>query len=157
MPKDKTTEALEQRVQELEAELEKIKKATSTTSDPPAAHVATNEALISQDTSSPLLISLKAKEEECDHLQARLEEISLEFQTFREDNEKSVKEEKRASGEHNEHVEGLKTLAAKDRVWLDAETKTRLSASIASRKEFDFQLTRIQQRRKQHRRMSTDF
>lgn len=131
------SDTLEQRVKELEQELAEV-KATN------ASAAATTESLVSLDSS--LLARLKRKEETCLILQARLERKSREFDTYRREIEKSVKAQMQAYVEHNEQVKSLKTLAAKDRLWLDEYTSRRRAASIAARKEVEIQVDRMQRR-----------
>ncbi len=90
---------------------------------------------------------LKKKEQECEQLRSCLEKKILEFRDFKEKHKAVIESQQKAFLTHNEYVEDLKTLAARDRAWLESETAKRLAASKSKTSELEDQVKRMQQRR----------
>lgn len=124
----------EDRVRKLEKELQELKIISS---------AAAESSRAKQDH---LLKRLKAKDAECESLRIHLDRTTAEFADYRNQIEKRLKVQVQAFSNHNEQVQSLKTLAARDRAWLDEETSRRRAASVALRKATEEKATRLRRR-----------
>jgi len=129
-----TATMLEERIKQLEAELQEVKTAASNALEKARKeHAAVAE-------------QLQAKDLECESLQTHLDTLAAEHTSYAIQMENSAKVQIKARVNHNEQVQSLKTLAEQDRAWLEEETSRRRAASIQLRKASEDQVTRMQRR-----------
>jgi len=129
-----TAAMLEERIKQLEAELQEVKTAASNASKKARKEHAT------------VAKQLQAKDLECESLRTQLDRLAAENTSSTVQTEKIVKVQIKAGANHNEQVQSLQTLAAQDRAWLEEETSRRRAASILMRQASEKHVTSMQKR-----------